>query len=212
MRRVLTGLITTLFLLGAVGIANAITITDLYGDKDGFGLGITNGYTQPTWPAPNIVQDDAADTGTITDMKLWSDQTWSHTYDISEFTTIASASLEIMTYAQGYKGTTNLYLDDQLVGSLTDGDNTWEDSSPNENQAWIDIFDLLPSSYSLDGASTLRIDVTRSDDWWYLDYSELTITGEKGGRAAPVPEPSTMVLLGCGLMGLGGLGRKKFKK
>lgn len=186
--------------------ASAVTITDLYGDKDGFGIGLTDGYSQSTWPAPAIVADDLADVGTITDRYLTSDITWTHSYDISGLDSVTGASLEIMTYAQGYRGLSSLYLDGNFVGNLTDGDTTYEPGSPDNNMAWIDTYDIFSLAGDLlDGASTLRIDTVRGDDWWYLDYSELTITG-----TASVPEPASLALFGLGLAGLG-LARRKQK-
>ena len=49
--------------------------------------------------------------------------------------------------------------------------------------------------------------------WTYptgKDLSHLSVYGRKGD--APVPEPATILLLGSGLVGLAGFGRKKFKK
>jgi hypothetical protein len=44
-------------------------------------------------------------------------------------------------------------------------------------------------------------------------FSEATyISMNATGNSAPVPEPSTIVLMGLGLVGLAGLGRKKFKQ
>lgn len=53
-------------------------------------------------------------------------------------------------------------------------------------------------------------------DWTYPEYLEqikdLSHLSVYGRGAAPVPEPATMLLMGSGLIGLAGIGRKKLKK
>ncbi len=43
-------------------------------------------------------------------------------------------------------------------------------------------------------------------------YAHSLIADAVYSQVAPVPEPSTIVLMGLGLVGLAGLGRKKFRK
>ncbi len=60
-----------------------------------------------------------------------------------------------------------------------------------------------------DGALDLTLKIMCGD--FFFDKAIITALGCDNGPA-PVPEPATMLLLGSGLVGLAGFGRKKFKK
>ena len=44
------------------------------------------------------------------------------------------------------------------------------------------------------------------------DINNTIPIGNEGGNSSAVPEPTTLILLGSGLVGLAGVGRKKFFK
>ena len=174
--------------------AEAMTIVDLVGDKDGFGMGILPDAAFPIFNAGTVGPSDGDGTDELISGGD-TDFSYTHTYDLTGFGPISSASLEIMTIAQGFNELSNLLIDGVFVGTLTDGDIAGNPGG--QNIARLDTFDLTPFIGQLDGDTTFTID-TPSGDGWAFDYSELTIIG--GDATGAVPEPITATL---GLMGLG---------
>lgn len=183
-------------ILFASGNASAIVITNLYGDNDGFGVGIAPDASF-TGFYPELSKDDPADIGTITDTYVLGDQSWSHAYDVTGLGPIRSVELELLTYGQGWHGLSNVFFDEVLVGQLTDADNSTR--LLGTNWARLNTFNLsLAGSFT--GLNTIRIDTASpNDDQWALDYSELRI---ETGAFSAVPEPASLALFGTALVAL----------
>ncbi len=174
-------------------LSSALIITDLFGDKDGFGAGVQDGDSLNIFSTVVNGPDDG-----FTDSGLFGNRSWVHEYDLSAFDSISSASIEIFVAGLGaLGGSGSLYVDGQFIGLLTDGDSCGSGAGCN-NTAHIDTFDLTPYLSLLDGANSMSVGYTYGGDFWALDYSELQIEGV----AASVDEPGTLFMMLLGLVGI----------
>jgi hypothetical protein len=94
---------------------------------------------------------------------------------------------------------------------LTDSGNVKLGSLKDSSRGWVDqTFDLKGLFESVTGATwTIGFKLyDASKGWDFLALDKVKLAGTYNS----VPEPGTFLLLGLGLVGLAGYGRKKFKK
>jgi hypothetical protein len=137
----------------------------------------------------------------------------SFSYDLTDLT--SSADGEEIEYNIGNLGTLNR-LQISVVSRDTDSSVSFENvylgsellgnfGGPGWNNWTVTDIDLS-SGFMLTGDIILSGPFSASQE---LSKVEVLVGS---GSPAPVPEPTTMLLLGTGLAGLAGFGRKKFKK
>lgn len=220
MVRLLKVVLVVLFVLFAFSPLNVLlampisitTLTDRIGDKDGFGLNVQKDQIFQFDDLPLLTSGQLTDGWTTRNFLPLG---WEHAIDLSVFSTITGASLEIFSGGQGKFGSSRLMVDGELVGLLTDGE------IGGSNFARRDTFDLLPFIDLLgDGRASVMIltqfqngkffdpDGQSPADNWVLDYSQLTVRGFVETVPAPVPEPSSILLLSMGIIGLFTFGRR----
>lgn len=188
-------LVALLFSVCFVASSNAALIVSQIGDMDGFGIGV-NADEAFDW---NSVVADADGT----DGWFYGPQSFSLSYTAPVLGDIISATLELFTGGQGYQGPTDVLLDNQGVGTLTNGDG-------GGNFARLDIFDLSGHFALLDGSNDLTFNILASGDGWVLDYAKLTIeVADNNSSPKDVPEPAPLALLAIGLLAAGFMRKKQ---
>lgn len=83
------------------------------------------------------------------------------------------------------------------------------DNLPSSAAMTINV--SLESGYYYNNFESLVLEIV-NEILGYSTYPPITSSDLNGGATSPIVEPSTLLLMGLGLIGLAGMGRKKFKK
>ena len=92
-----------------------------------------------------------------------------------------------------------------LMNEFISGDDFYFDNT-------TDMLETLYDEYEYDESELAEMKYLFWDAIHPTTYAHGLIADAVYSQVAPVPEPSTIVLMGLGLVGLAGLGRKKFRK
>ncbi|NTW17305.1 MAG: PEP-CTERM sorting domain-containing protein [Syntrophaceae bacterium] len=121
-------------------------------------------------------------------------------------------------YHNFYWKTLDQYAYDGATTEFADKDLSARDLSANALQKAIWHFEQESGYENVNNFYTRLANNAVTDGWSGLgDVRVINLLNASGGYAqdqltvAPVPEPATMLLLGAGLIGLAGIGRKKLK-
>ena len=184
-RHFLSSCLSVVLLCGGLWTAPAWagTVSSSYGADDGLGIGLASGDTVfplDLFPGTGVAEWDAGGRSVLLS------STWSGT--------LQSASLNVFSGGWGLDAPAQVFLNNQLVGSLTVADGS---ATPNgDNLAFRDTFDLGAFLGLLTGSDLFEIRTASPDDEGALGFLELTlITRDAGGNTVPEPEGAALALV-----------------
>ena len=173
---------------------SAITITDLQGDKDGFGVNcpIASGLNYLDYGQYWYDYREPGDPD-FTDYWYEGDKSWTHSYDLLGLTPI-SATLEIFVAGiADYAGwSADVSVDGVIVGTIPG------------LEGQHDVTRLLTFNIPIgliDNWEDVIIDVSDGGDAYIVDYSELSVNA--------IPAPGAVLLCGIGVSFLSWLRRRQ---
>ena len=195
MKKLLLFLAAILLVFGVVGTASAVAIP--------FQIG-TGGYLEETvtggpgilgsWEAlgTDVFWLDEGETSQVIDFfDIWTPLAW------AEGTVTANVELLSPSPSGDVYNTGTFELLSFFF--VSNGSVTWDDP------------EAVPYSYGGMDGGLLTLDLIDIPSEWQCG-THYTFSGTIKNNQAPVPEPATMLLVGVGLIGLAGLGRRKFVK
>ena len=187
MKKFLMFLCAVMLIFGVTGMAGAVPIS----------------FTDTTvfTPTGTILPEDYVDHGWGAVNKLnWTGDfvKWTHHFDFDPAAAEVLSGKLTLSLRDDEADTWNPFTWDVGIGWAEDG--TWDIGDVDSGLYGYDV----TASYLVDGTFTVTLGSVWGD--FYIGQSNLDVT------YAPVPEPSTILLMGIGLLGLVGYSRKRFNK
>lgn len=169
--------------------AQAGVVESRFGATDGLGIGLANGGSFEFFDLVNPQADGTND---------WVEGGFSAQLAVSWSGSLTGASLEIFSGGWGFGGNAGVYLNNQFVGQLTNGDG--EQTGLFVNTAWLDSFDLASVLGLIGTDNSIEIRAVDTADFGSLGYIKLTLQTQDA-TGGTVPEPASVALAGVALAG-----------
>ncbi|WP_457418147.1 PEP-CTERM sorting domain-containing protein [Roseateles sp. P5_E7] len=169
----------------ATSAAAAATVETRFGALDGLGIGLASG---DSFEYGNLINPQADGTND------WVGGGFTASLSISWSGSLTGASLQVFSGGWGFGGNAGVYLNNQLVGELTNGDSGGGDLS----YAYLDALDLSAFLGLIVADNAVEIRTADPDDGGSLGYIKLILqTQDATGNT--VPEPGSVALAGIAI-------------